>query len=531
LPARPGSIFGGLCVALLALSAVAQPTPPKVLRWSASGDVVTLDPHAPPDTFSDGMLHNIYERLLTRDKDYRLAPSLAVSWTAVSPTRMRFQLRKGVVFHDGAPFTADDVVFSLKRMQRPLSSQRASLAGVIDVVRIDDFTVDVVTERPLPSLLPQLGTAPILCKAWLLKHGAAEPHDYTGGRESYSARHANGTGPYVVRSHDSGVKLVMAANPRWWGQREGNADEVVFRPISANGTRMAALLSGETDLLLDPPPQDIERVAANPQLKVVKGAEHRVVLLSFDALRDELLFSDVKGRNPFKDRRVREAMALAVDTEAIHQKVMRGLSLPTGTVIPQGVTGYSEKAARRTPPDLERARRLLLEAGYPQGFGVRLDCTNDRYVLDEQICVALAAMIGKIGIRVTAYLQPKALFFQRVDVVRRETSFYMVGVASPTGDAMLVLDSLLHTFGQNGLGENNVGRFSSARIDAVLDAARTELDPVRRDALMEEAQLLQKQEFFYIPIHQQVTPWAMRRNIDAVHRPDNYLDLRWVTVK
>jgi len=518
------------CFAWMALVALSLPASAATFRYAASGDVVSLDPHAVPDTFSDGLLHNMFERLLTRDKNYELQPSLALSWTAQTPTRMRFVLRKGVVFHDGSPFTADDVVFTVHRMQRPTSNFRASMSGIREAVKVDDYTVDVVTERPLPTLLQQLASSAIVSKKWSVAHGVVEPHDYAGGKESYAARHANGTGPFMVKSFEPGVKLVLAANPRWWGKMPGNVTEVVFRPLSQNATRMAALLSGETDLVLDPPPQDLDRISANPQLKVVKGPEHRVLYFSFDAARDQLLYSDVKGSNPFKDRRVREAIALTIDTEAIQQKVMRGLSMPTGTIVPKGVIGYSEKAARRIMPDLARAQRLLTAAGYPHGFGVTLDCTNDRYILDEQICVALAAMIGKIGIRVSVNLRPKAVYFQKIDISNRDTSLYMVGLGSNTGDAMIVMDSALHTHNASGVGENNVGGFSSPRMDSLLDAARVEMDPAKRNAELEEAQLLQNQEFWYVPIHQQVTPWALRKNVDATHRPDNFLDLRWVVV-
>lgn len=216
---------------------------------------------------------------------------------------------------------------------------------------------------------------------------------------------------------------------------------------------------------------------------------------------------------------------------AIHLKVMRGLSFPTGTVVPKGVIGFSEKAARRSAPDPTRAKRLLAEAGYPQGFSVTLDCSNDRHILDEQICVAIAGMISKIGVQVAANPRPKAIFFQKTDISDRETSLYLLGVGSSTGDAMMLLDFVLHTHAPGGLGENNVGGFPSAKIDALLDAARVDLDVARRGAAMEEARLLQNQEFFYVPLHQQVTPRVMRRNVDATHRPDNYLDLRWVVIK
>jgi peptide/nickel transport system substrate-binding protein len=499
------------------------------LRWSGAGDVVTLDPHSTPDAYSDGVLHNVYECLLARDKNYQLVPALAVSWTTLSPTRTRLVLRSGVLFHDGTSFTADDVVFSLTRLGRPASIHREAVVGISEVVRVDALTVDVVTALPLPTLLPQLAYASIMSKSWLLKNGSGEPHDYAAGKESYSARHANGTGPYAVKQHETGTRLVLVANPRWWGRREGNITEATLLPIKSSATRMAALLSGETDLVIDPPPQDLDRLGSNAQLKIIKGAENRVLYLSFDLARDRLLFSSVTDRNPFKDRRVREAVALAIDTGALQKKVMRGLSIPTGTLVPSGATGYSAKAGLPLATNLPRARQLLAEAGYPNGFSVTLDCSNDRYVLDEQLCVALAGMISRTGIQVTANPRPKAIFFQKTDVANRETSLFMIGMGAITADAMMPLDSMLHSTIGN-LGGNNTSGIASPKLDALLDAARIELDPGKRNALLEETQMLVRQEFWTIPLHQQIAPWVMRRNIDVVHRPDNYLDLRWVNV-
>ncbi len=523
-----------LLTSVLLAALTALPATAATLRYAAAGDLVTLDPHSFPDSFTDGMLHNLYERLLTRDRNYQLAPSLALSWTPLSPTRMRLVLRRGVVFHDGSPFTAEDVVFSFARMHRPSSNARNTVAGIREAVKVDDYTVDVITDRPLPTLLQQLAVCAMVSKTWAVKNGVEEPHNYAAGKESFSARHANGTGPYMIQSFEPGVKLVLVSNPRWWGLRDGqatgNVTEAVFRPLRSNATRVAALLSGEVDALIDPPPQDLDRLAGETNLKVMKGLEFRVLYLSFDVSRDELLFSSVKGKNPFKDRRVREAVALSIDTEAIHQKIMRGLSSPTGTVVPKGATGYSEKAAKRTLPDPARAKALLTEAGYPQGFAVTLDCSNDRYILDEQICVAIAGMMSRTGIQTAANLRPKAVFFQKIDVSNRETSLCLLGLGAITADAMIVVDSLLHSHNAPGRGENNTGGLASPKMDALLDSALVELDPAKRNAALEEVQLLMSQEFWAIPIHQQMTPWALRKNIAAIYRPDNFLDLRWVTV-
>ena len=501
------------------------------LRWSGSGELVSCDPAIATDTAAAVLLGHIYEKLVTRDRDFALAPSLAVSWESLSPTLTRFRLRPGVRFHDGTPLTADDVAFSIERAREPASLIKANTVGIKSAVRIDDLTLEIHTAQPLPTLLNQLYLIPVMSRAWAVKNGVGGPANYVSGKENFATRNANGTGPFRLKSFETGGKVVLTINPAWWGRREGNVTEGIYLPIRSNATRLSALVSGEVDLLIDPPVQDLARLKSNPQLKLLQIPEPRVIVLQFDLERDELLFSTVKGKNPFKDRRVREALRHAIDADALHRKVMRGNSIPTTSLIAKGVAGYSAKAAAPVEFDLVKSRRLLTEAGYPQGFGVTLDCTNDRYILDEQICAALAGMFSKVGITVTPNPKPKALFFQKTDASRRETSLLMVGYYPTTADAMIVLDGVLHTFTGRGEGDNNTGRYSSRQMDALLAAAKVELDPARRDALLEEIQLLHRHDVATIPLHQQLPSWAMRRNVSTPARQDNGLDLRWVEVK
>jgi len=501
------------------------------LRWSGSGELVSCDPAISTDTAALVFLGHIYERLVTRDRNFALAPSLAVSWEQLSPTTMRFKLRPGVKFHDGTPLTADDITFSVERASQPNSLIKSNTVGIKAVTRIDDLTVEIQTEQPLPTLLNQLYLIPVMSRAWAARNGATGPAHYVSGKENFATRNANGTGPFQLKSFESGGKIVLTSNPAWWGKREGNVTEAIYTPIRANATRLAALVSGEVDLLVDPPVQDLERLKANPQLKLLQIPEPRVIVLQLDVEREELLFSTVKGKNPFKDRRVREAMRHAIDHDALHRKVMRGNSIPTTSLIAKGVAGYSAKAATPVAFDPAKSRRLLAEAGYPQGFGITLDCTNDRYILDEQICAALAGMFSKVGIDATPNPKPKALFFQKTDASRRETSLFMVGYYPTTVDAMVVLEGVLHTYSGRGEGDNNTGRYSNPKMDALLKAAKTELDVGKRNALLEEVQLLHREDVATIPLHQQLPSWAMRRNINTPARQDNGLDLRWVTVK
>lgn len=528
--ANSGHAFAFLIAALSVGLMNALPAHAATFRWSAAGELVNCDPHAATDTAGVVLMSHVYERLVMFDRDYKLAPALAVSWTPLSPTATRFTLRRGVKFHDGNAFAADDVVFSIERMLKPKSQMKSAANGFGRIVRIDDLTVDIHTFRPLPTLLNQLALTPIMSRAWSIKHGVTDPLDFAGGKESYSARNANGTGPFVLKSYESGGKVVFAANPTWWGKREGNVTAAIYIPIKSNATRMAALISGEVSLLTDPPLQDLERLKQAGQVKLMVNPEPRIIFMGFDLFHDELKYASVKGKNPFKDRRVREAARLAIDSELIATKVMRGHARAIGSLIAEGIFGYSADAAKPSKHDLVRARQLLAEAGYPQGFSVTLDCTNDRYLLDEQLCAAVAGMLTRVGIQATPNPRPKAIFFQKSDVNNRDTSLYIYGAFPTTIDALTIVDSYLHTFA-GPRGDFNTAGYSSAKMDALLDAAMEELDPAKRSVLLQQSLLLNNEDVVYVPIHQQRPSWAMRQNIETPPRLDNNIDLRFVVVR
>jgi len=502
----------------------------KTLRYSSQGDITTLDPHANNEGFTNAFLDNIFDTLATRGKDLKVVPSLALSWQAVDATTMRFKLRPDVKFHDGTPFSADDVVFSIGRALSDTSNFKPYLAGVKEARKVDDLTVDIVTEGPAPVLIPQLTEVRIMSRKWCTEHNVLKPQDYKNKEETFASRNANGTGPYMVKSRAEDVKTVAVANPHWWGKREGNVDEVVYLPIKADATRIAALLSGETDFVLDPPPQDIPRLKSNPAIKVVEGNENRTVFLGMDQSRDELLYSSVKGKNPFKDKRVREAFQDSLDLQAIKTQVMRGLSIPTAVMFAPQVDGYPKDLDRVKKPDLARARKLMTEAGYPNGFEVTLDCPNNRYINDEKICVAVAGMLAKIGVTVKVNAMPRAQYFPKIQNL--DTSFYMLGWGVPTFDSQYALQSLIRTrVEKTADGDYNLGRYSNPRVDAALDQLKTEVDPKKRAALAHEASALHQADVGHLPLHFQVIPWAMRSNVSVVHRADNRLTLKWVKVQ
>src|SRR5260221_2484788 len=335
-------LVSGIAALLLPLS-----TEGRTLRWLSQGDIQTMDPHAYNESLNNAAVDHIYEPLATYDKKMGIAPCLAVSWEKVNDTTMRFKLRPNVKFQDGTPFTADDVVFTFERAMAPTSNIKVLTEGVVKAVQVDDLTVDVLTDGPAPVLVKQLPGIRIMSRGWADRHDARVPQDFRNKQETYASRNTNGTGPYVLKSREADVKTVFVANSNWWGKRETNVDEIVYLPIKSDSTRIAALLSGEIDFVLDPPLQDLPRLKQNPAIKVVLGNENRTIFLSMDQWRNKLLYSSVKGKNPFKDVCVRQAFYHAIDIEAIKTQVMRGVAIPAGSMIAPQVFGFTKETDQR----------------------------------------------------------------------------------------------------------------------------------------------------------------------------------------
>jgi peptide/nickel transport system substrate-binding protein len=501
----------------------------KTFRWSSQGDILTLDPHSQNEGLNNSMSEHIYEPLVTRGKTMALEPCLAVSWTQINPNTMRFKLREKVTFHNGALFTADDVVFSIQRALEKTSDFSAFMNGIKEAKKIDATTVEVITSVPTPTLLDQLTEVRIMNKAWAEKFNLQKPQDFKNKEETYGARNANGTGPYVLKTREPDVKTVVVTNSNWWGKHEGSINEVAYIPIKQAATRMAALVSGEIDFVLDPPPEDMARLKQNPKIKILEGNENRTIFLNYDQKRDELLYSNVKGKNPFKDIRVRQAMAHTIDADAIRNTVMRGQAVTSMSMIAPQVRGYSKDVEKRWPQDLAKAKKLMAEAGYEKGFEVTLDCPNNRYINDERICVALAGMLAKIDIKVKVNSMPRVNFFPKIQNL--DTSMYLLGWGVPTFDSLYTLQSILRTKGQGGDGNWNYSGYSNGKVDAIVDQLKTEPDFKKRAAMTRDALLLNQADVGHIPLHHQVIPWAMRSNVTAVHRPDNRMLAKWVVVR
>jgi peptide/nickel transport system substrate-binding protein len=512
-------------LALAAATVHAQQT----LRWAPQTGVATLDPHASGDFITRNVLLNVYEGLVRFDKDMKVEPELALSWTQTSPTVMRFKLRPGVVFHDGSRFSADDVVFSFKRATSGTSDIRAKLRAIKDMRKVDELTADVETHTPSPTLLRELLALSILSRSWSEKNQSVEPADNRrSGKENFATRNANGTGPFRLTVYETDVRIEFAPHDKWWDKREHNISKVVLTPIGAAATRIAALVSGQVDLITTVSVQDEPRLRASPDLQTVRVSEARVVYLGFDQSRDELLYSSVKGKNPFKDARVRKAFAHAVDVQMLRDKVMRGAAVPVGAMIPASVEGWDASFAQRPAYDVTAAKKLLAEAGYPAGFNLTLDCPNEGYVNVEQLCVAIAGMLGHAGIKIDLSMQPRTQFFGKIG--RRDTSFFIHSWGTNTFDAHATMDLLMFTPGK-GVGTWNVGGYSNPEVDKLISAIASEMNPAKRHDMMVRVLKLHRDEVGAIPLHQQVLTYGTTKKVHFTPRPDDAIQLRWVRMQ
>lgn len=524
----PKALGAGLSL-FIALAVPALEAAP--LRVAIAVDAGTLDPHALNAGSTAMMTRQVYEALVGRGQEMEKVPALAQSWTLEEPTRWRFRLRPGVVFHGGETFDADDVVFSIGRALAPTSDLKIFVAGIREARKVDELTVDIVTAGPDPVLPDKLTRVFIMDAGWARQHAVEQPQNYRTREETYAVRHANGTGPYRLVRREPDSRTELRRFERWWGATAsgvGNVDDVSYLPIANDATRVSALLAGDIDFVLDVPPQAHAALQRESRITLAVGPENRTMFLGFNQRAEELPDSDVKGRNPFKDVRVRRAIYHAIDIAAMQRQVMRGQSVPTGSMWPPSVFGYAPEEDVRLPLDRTRARGLLAEAGYANGFRVSLDCSNNRYVADEQICVALAAMLAQVGIEARVNAQPFGNFVAKVQ--RGESSFFLLGWAAATFDALMTLDAIIHSPGTGAVGGNNFSGYSNPGVDALIDKIRVTVDPDSRLALIRQAHRLHNEDVGHIPLHHQTIAWAMRAGIRAVLQPENQLDVKWVTV-
>lgn len=503
----------------------------KTFRYSTSGDILGLDPYTNNEGPTNTMKSNLYEGLIHRSYDLKLHPALATEWEQTDELTWRFKLRQGVKFHNGNAFTADDVLISFERIKLPASNMTFVVASIDKIVKVDDFTIDIVTKYPDPTLLLNLPNFWMMDKEWLEANNAFGLEEGATVK-TFANLNVNGTGPFMLEEWVPDTRTVLVPNPNWWGKAEHNLTKAVFTPIGNNATRVAALLSGEIDLMYPVPLQDVPRLESTSGVQALQGPELRTIFLGFDQHRDELLDMPGSGKNPLKDVRVRRAFYQAIDINAIKRVVMRNAATPTGLMIAPGINGFQPDMNERFPYDPDAAKKLLADAGYPDGFPLTLDCPNDRYVNDEAICLAVVPMLKRIGIDIKLNAQTKSLHFQKIG--RKEkwnTSFFMLGWTPGSYDAHNPLLQLMSLDGE-GQGTWNCGRYTNVRVEELTDMIAGETNIEKRNAMIREAYQIHKDEVGHIPLHQQALAWGIGGKVKEVkQRPQNDVDLRYVIMK
>jgi peptide/nickel transport system substrate-binding protein len=501
----------------------------QTLRWAAQNDILTLDPHSQNHATTNAILMHAYEGLTRYNEKYEVEPALATKWTYLSPTQVRFDLRKGVKWQDGSDFSADDVIFSFGRIKQPQGTMQIYVTGISDIKKIDAHTIDIILSAPNPILLRNIIDFRIMSKAWAEKNRTTNVQDYKAKEENFASRNVMGTGAYRILSWQPEQRIMMARNDGWWSNARGNVSQVVYTPIKAEATRVAALLSGDVDMLTDVPTQDVDRLRQDKKLKVVDGPEVRTIFFAPDLGSNELKYSNVKGKNPFKDKRVREALSVAIDREAIKKSIMRGMSVPAGMMVAPGVNGYDKGLDTPVKPDVAKAKKLLTDAGYPNGFEFQLNCPNNRYVNDEKVCQAVIAMWARIGMKVNLASENMATFIQKVQ--NFDSSMYLLGWGVATYDGQYAVQSLARTRTSGADGNFNFSKVSDATVDRLTDAMKTETDVAKRNAMIRDTLVRIKDEVLLIPIHHQIRPWVMKAGVSTVHRSDDRPEARFTSIK
>ncbi|OYU50134.1 MAG: peptide ABC transporter [Rhizobiales bacterium PAR1] len=516
--------------AALALMAVTTPMAAqaqgKVLKWGAGREIASLDPYSFGETFTLSVLNHVYEGLVRYTGDLKIEPALAESWETVSPTIWRFKLRQGVKFHNGNTFNADDVLASLARVTHDTSPLKGNLPAYKSSKKIDDYTVEIEVNGPYPLLLNDLTNIYIFDKEWMEANNTSLPTDSGKGVKGYATDNANGTGPFFVESRRADAKTVFAVNPSWWDKPKHNISKIEFTPITSSATRVAAMLSGEIDFTNVAPLQDLPRLAASPDIKVLQTNELRTVYFAFN-LSDKMYESDVKDKNPLQDKRVREALYRAIDIDGVQKRAMRGLSRNTGALVAPAIPGYTPAQDERLPFDLDGAKKLLTEAGYPNGFSFQMNCQSDGLVNEEEFCQAVAAMWSRAGFKPNLSMAPRAQ--QAPKRVKGEFDVISFGWANePMIDAYSILVQVIRSKSGTG-GVFNWGNWGRPDMDALIDKAGVELDNAKRIPMMSEALMIAKKEHLFIPLHQQPMAWATRNTVSTMVQASDNKPRLWLT--
>jgi peptide/nickel transport system substrate-binding protein len=515
-----------LLVCLLAGVLPAKAVWAQTLRWLQQSDIHSLDPYSLNETTTLSFLGNVYEGLIRRNESLMIEPALAESWEQLSPSHWRFHLRRNVTFHNGNPFTADDVIFSFNRVLAEGSDLAGRMPAGTLAEKVDDHTVDFKTPQPSPTLIAEWASWYILDEEWARENAAEAPTPLSASGKSFAALNANGTGPFRVVERRPGEGAVLAPFSGWWDEAAHNLTEVIYRAVPDGAARVKALLDGEAELIQPVPVGKVALINESEDASVMAGPELRTIFLGMDQARDKVLGDPEGARNPFRDARVREAVYLAIDIERIKRQVMGNLSTPATLLISPFLYKPSEDM-KRPPYNPERARALLAQAGYATGFDTQLDCPRDRYLNDQALCLAVAEMLGEVGVRVTPAVKPKDAFFEKVLAPRYETSFYLFGWLPSSFEPSNVIQNLLLCRGEGpqGHGRFNLGGYCNPELDRLAEGLQLEQDPDARRARLKKIFALAADDWAYIPLHQQGLAWGVSERLEIKQRADDFVVL------
>ena len=485
------------------------------LKVGLSTEVDSLDPHYDYEIPDVAMHSHLYEALILTDEKQRLIPGLATAWRPIDETTWEFTLRKGVKFHDGTDFDANDVVFSIDRINtiKALTSYKMFVQNIVEVVVVDPYTVRFKTKGVYP-LLPGDISQVMIASDSVGKE--ATTADFNSGKA------AIGTGPFKLVEFSPGNRVVIEANDAYWGGRPV-WDKVTLQMITNPGARVAALLAGDVDLIEKVPTADVEHLKANSNITLAQSSSNRVIYLHIDTDRDRSpnvkdKQGNVLAKNPLKDIRVRRAFSKAINRAAIRDRVMEGLAIPAGQLLPEGFAGRSPNLKPDTF-DLAEAKRLLAEAGYPDGFALTIHGPNNRYINDHKIVQAVAQMLTRLGITTEVETMPANVYWPRANNL--EFSLMLVGWGSGANAAVNALKSLLVTWNPDkGMGVTNRGRYSNAKLDQLVAQALKTVDEKKQEQLLAQATEIGIKDLGIIPLHYQVNTWATRAGITFVARTD-----------
>jgi peptide/nickel transport system substrate-binding protein len=486
------------------------------LRVGLGSTVTAMDPLFYVVGSNSAIARNVFDALVNQDDKQQLVPALATSWRAVSDTVWEFTLRRDVKFHDGTPFTAEDVAASIRRIPTIKNSPSSFLPFVRPikaVTVVDANTIRFETTGPFPLLPSNLSRVSI----HPARFESAPLEDFNSGKA------AIGTGPFKFVEFLPGDRIVVARNESYWGGAP-SWDRVSFKMINTDAARVAALLSGDLDVIENVPTQDIPKLQKSDRVKLATATSNRVMYLHFDTAREQSPFvmdADGKpGPNVLRDLRVRQALSRAIDRKALVERIMDGQGVPAAQLVPPGYFGYAPSLAVQ-PGDRDAAKKLLTEAGLPRGFKLTLHASNDRYPNDERVAQAIAQMLTRAGIATQVVTQPAGVFFAKASAL--EYSLIMGGAAAETGEASGVLRPLLSTFNpQKGEGSGNRGRYSNAEFDATIEKALATVDDAAREKLLQRATEIGIGELGVIPLFYLVNTWASRTGLAYTPRSDGY---------